>query len=143
MKLFKTWCWTEFRMRRAVLTLVSAFISSSVLKAKPHSALWVRLFFQSVESAAKSGDQSLDWCLSHLSHWNVEETFQWLPFCNSWSAFLQGFACCMVRRRLMVLPLWTGLQLLLSIYMSYVDSYRCWSKNIAITGAHIFIVIID
>ena len=46
------------------------------VEGKPHNASGGQTIFQSLESAAKSVDQSLDQCLSHLSHWHVEETFQ-------------------------------------------------------------------
>ena len=44
MKLFKTWCWAKSRMGRAVLTLVSNFLSSFVLKVNNIMLLEVRLF---------------------------------------------------------------------------------------------------
>ena len=184
MKLFKTWCWAKSRMQRAVLTLVSAFHSSSILKAK-HLSSRGYIFFHSVELAKKIVNQSLrekcpntefllacifphsDWIQRDtispysvrmqenteqkelriwtlitkwifgsvfvlsvaLAHFALAlETFRWLLFGNSWSGFFQGIACVIVWKHLILLHLWNGLQLLLSIDKSYAHSYSYRSK---------------
>ena len=58
----------------------------------------------------------------------LKETIRWLLFGNSWSGFFQGIACVIVWKHLILLDLWNGLQLLLSIDKSYAHSYSYRSK---------------
>ena len=68
MRLFKTWCWAKSRIGSAMLTLVSTFLSYSVLKVKNTTPLGFRLFFSCQNQLQKV---SANLCINICLKWQL------------------------------------------------------------------------
>ena len=131
MTMFKTWCWAKFRTWRAVFALVSALLSSSVLKGSANhlTLLGVRLFSSRWNQLQKVPINFwIGVCL--ICHTDtLKRLFDDFHFVINEAHFSREIACCIVWRRLTLLPLWNELQLLLSIYKLYAHSHSCQLRH--------------